>query len=143
MPDVSIPLEPGEVAKITRTGPYVFAERMQFLSVDQAKLTGPVWHGPADTIQRTVAAFYQIEPEVMRSDARDRESSWPRQRAMWLVRTLTYKSLPTIGHLFGDRDHTTVIHAIKAVDKRMAEDPLERAQMKQLLASLEHLRRPE
>jgi chromosomal replication initiation ATPase DnaA len=139
---LSIPLEPGEVAKITRTGPYIFAERMQFLSLAQARITKPNWTGPVETIQRAVAGFYGIAVEHMRSPWRHRSVAWPRQRAMWLARTLLGKHWVDLGRLFGDRDHSTIIHAIRAVDRRMANDPLERAQMKQLLASLEHLRRP-
>lgn len=96
---------------------------------------------PVEHIQRRVAARYRIEPHLMRSADRHRDLAWPRQRAMWLAKTLLDKPLTDIGRLFGDRDHSTVFHAIKAVDKRMAKDPLERAEMKQLLASLEHLRR--
>lgn len=141
MPSLALALEPGEVAKITRTGPYIFAERMRFLTLEEAKVVRPDWHGPVDTIQKSVAAFYRIALGHMRSPWRDRTVAWPRQRAMWLCTKLTEKSLVSIGKQFGDRHHTTVMHAVREVDRRMAEDPLERAQMKHLLASLEHLRR--
>jgi hypothetical protein len=137
---VSIPLAPGEVAKITRTGPYVFAERMQFLSPDEARAIGPTWLGRVERIQRTVAGFYGLKYADMRSPDRHRKFAWPRQRAMWLAKKLLNKPWTDLGRLFGHRDHSTVIHAIREVDKRMAKDALERAQMKRLLADLEHLR---
>jgi chromosomal replication initiator protein len=47
----------------------------------------------------------------------------PRQVAMYLAKHLTQRSLPEIGRKFGNRDHTTVIHAVERVTKLMAEDP--------------------
>ena len=73
-------------------------------------------------IQHTVASYYGIEPGAMKSAQRGFEVSRPRQVAMYLSSVLTPKSLPEIGRRFGGRDHTTVIHAIKAVKARMASD---------------------
>ena len=62
------------------------------------------------------------------SPRRARVVARPRQVAMWLAKTLTSKSLPDIGRRFGGRDHTTVIHACKTIEKlketdsQMAED---------------------
>lgn len=140
MPSLALALEPGEVAKITRLGPYTVAERMQFLSLDEARAIGSNWIPPVERIQNFVASFYDIDPAHMRSEWRNRSVAWPRQRAMWLARNLLNKHWTDLGRLFA-RDHSTVIVGVRAVDRRMAKDPLERAEMGHLLASLEHLRR--
>lgn len=73
-------------------------------------------------IQATVAAYYRIPVRHMTSDRKDWEYSHPRQVAMYLAAELTPKSFPDIGRRFGGRDHTTVIHACKAVQRRMCAD---------------------
>jgi hypothetical protein len=74
-------------------------------------------------IQATVAAYYQIPVRCMTADSRGGfDVSHPRQLAMYLCAQLTPKSTPHIGRLFGNRDHTTVMHAIRAVKRRMDED---------------------
>ena len=83
-------------------------------------------------IQALVAAYYRIPVREMTSDRRHREVAYPRQVAMYLSYELTPKSLPEIGRRFGNRDHTTVIHAIKAVQKRMLEDSEIEADVKAL-----------
>lgn len=141
MASIALHLEPGEVAAIKRIGAYTVAERMQFLSLEEARIIGNNWVGPVDRIQKAVAAFYGISSEHMRSPWKHRTVAWPRQRAMWLARNLLNKHWTDLGRLFG-RDHSTIIVGVRAVDRRMAEDPIERGEMGQLLASLEHLRRP-
>lgn len=74
-------------------------------------------------IQATVASYYGLHKSTMVSQRRAQDISHPRQIAMFLATELTPKSLPTIGRYFGGRDHTTVIHAIRAVAKRVANDP--------------------
>ncbi len=71
------------------------------------------------TIQRTVAQAYGIPPRMMKHHDRRRNVSWPRQVAMYLVRDITGKSLPCIGRMFGGRDHTTILHGIESVKRRM------------------------
>jgi hypothetical protein len=73
-------------------------------------------------IQATVAAYYRIDVRYMKSAQRGFDVSHPRQVAMYLAAELTEKSLPSIGRCF-NRDHTTVIYAIRAVRARMAADP--------------------
>jgi chromosomal replication initiator protein len=73
-------------------------------------------------IQATVAAYYNIPLAEMYSPHRNKEFAHPRQIAMYLSREMTPRSLPEIGRRFGKRDHTTVIHAIRAVKNRIAED---------------------
>jgi chromosomal replication initiation ATPase DnaA len=75
-------------------------------------------------IQIEVAQFYGLHPDHMISSERTRRVAHPRQAAMYLCRALTKASLPDIGNRFGGRDHTTVIHALKAVEKRADADPL-------------------
>lgn len=76
-----------------------------------------------DEIQKKIAEFYNIKMADMHSARRSRDIARPRQIAMYLSKKLTSKSLPEIGRSFGGRDHTTVIHAVKAVDKLQAADP--------------------
>lgn len=92
--------------------------------------------GVAD-IQRAVAKHYKIAPIDMVSSRRSREVAWPRQTAMYLAAKLTPQSLPAIGRRFGNRDHTTVIHAIKAVEHRIATDPETARAVRHLTAVLE------
>ena len=73
-------------------------------------------------IQAAVARHYGLRVSDMKSSRRARSEARPRQVAMYLARQHSPRSLPEIGRLFGDRDHTTVIHAIRVVTKRRAED---------------------
>ena len=91
---------------------------------------------PVARIQRVVAAFYEIDVSEMRSARRGREVAWPRQIAMVLAKELTPKSLPEIGRLFGGRDHTTVLYALKAVAKRAGADPDTAQDLRELRARL-------
>jgi chromosomal replication initiator protein len=76
-----------------------------------------------DEIQTRVADHYCIRKAEMVSARRAREVARPRQVAMYLSKQLTPKSLPDIGRRFGGRDHTTVIHAVKQIEKLRASDP--------------------
>ena len=69
-------------------------------------------------IKAAVAEEYGVSVLDIESDRRARECAWPRQTAMWLCRQATARSMPDIGRFFGGRDHTTVIFAIRAVEKR-------------------------
>jgi chromosomal replication initiation ATPase DnaA len=75
------------------------------------------------TIKDSVAARYRVSRLEMISHRRSRYVARPRQIAMYLSRQLTLCSLPQIGREFGGRDHTTVIHAIRQIEKLRAEDP--------------------
>lgn len=91
---------------------------------------------PISRIQTIVALSYDLNPALMTSPARDRFAAWPRQIAMYLTRQLTDHSLPSIGRYFGNRDHSTVLYACRAVEKRMAADPLCRADVETLREAL-------
>jgi len=95
-----------------------------------------VSHRPTTQIQELVSVSYGLHPKHMVSHERLRHIVWPRQIAMYLTRELTRRSLPAIGAAFGGRDHTTVIHAIRVVERRMEEDSLVRADIKALRKAL-------
>ncbi len=68
-----------------------------------------------ENIQKTVADFYKIKIADMYSKKRPVSIARPRQIAMYLAKEMTQKSLPEIGELFGGRDHTTVLHAVRKI----------------------------
>ena len=74
-----------------------------------------------EEIQRKVAERYNIRVSEMTSKRRERSVARPRQIAMFLAKHLTTKSLPDIGRAF-DRDHTTVIHAVKTIEDLRQKD---------------------
>ena len=73
-------------------------------------------------IKRAVAAEFDLTLVEIESDRRSRAVVRPRQLAMWLASKLTSASTPEIGRAFGGRDHTTVLHALKATEARIAVD---------------------
>jgi chromosomal replication initiator protein len=74
-------------------------------------------------IQTRTADAFGISVDSLVSSSRAGELVWPRQVAMYLARELTSQSLPAIGHAFGGRNHTTVLHACKRTAQRIASDP--------------------
>ena len=75
-----------------------------------------------DNIQKTVADYYRIKLVDMLSKKRTRNLTRPRQIAMALSREMTNMSLPEIGLAFGGKDHSTIIHACKAVELLRSKD---------------------
>ncbi len=75
-----------------------------------------------DSIQTVVCKFFKISKNEMLSPRRSRYLVRPRQTAIYLSKILTSKSLPEIGRAFSNRDHTTVIHSVKTIDKLRKED---------------------
>ena len=75
-----------------------------------------------ENIQKIVASFFQISLHDMLSERRSRSLARPRQIAMYLSKQYTTKSLPEIGRKFCDRDHTTVIHAVKKINQLNKND---------------------
>jgi chromosomal replication initiator protein len=90
-----------------------------------------------DEIQTQVAEHYRIRKAEMTSARRAREVARPRQVAMYLSKQLTPKSLPDIGRRFGGRDHTTVIHAVRQIEKLRAADAELDADIRLLMRQLE------
>jgi chromosomal replication initiator protein len=87
-------------------------------------------------IKAVVSAQYGITADELISPARGARVSLPRQLAMYLARELTDESLPSIGRAFGGRDHTTVLHALRRAEQRIATDPSYRTNAHTLLALL-------
>ena len=75
-----------------------------------------------EEIQKRVSEYFNIRQSDMLSSRRSRVVARPRQIAMYLSKICTSKSLPEIGKLFGGRDHTTVIHAVKKVESLYKTD---------------------
>ena len=75
-----------------------------------------------DKIQNTVSNYFNISLNDMLSQRRSRPLARPRQIAMFLAKKLTTRSLPEIGRRFANRDHTTVIHAVKTITKLSEKD---------------------
>ena len=76
-----------------------------------------------EEIQKRVSDYYNIRVAEMSSARRAQMVARPRQVAMYLAKQLTSRSLPEIGRKFGNRDHTTVMHAIKKIDQLSKADP--------------------
>src|SRR5690606_26197153 len=84
------------------------------LSVSNGQIT-------VENIQKTVADFYKIKVADMYSKRRPANIALPRPVAMYLAKELTQNSLPEIGDLFGGRDHTTVLHAVRKIPDARAK----------------------
>jgi chromosomal replication initiator protein len=87
-----------------------------------------------EDIQKAVVEHYAIRMADMSSARRSRSVARPRQVAMYLAKQLTPRSLPEIGKRFGGRDHTTVMHAVRQIERLGQEDA-------QIAADLEALKR--
>ena len=77
-----------------------------------------------DKIQNVTSNFFSIDLQEMLSQRRSRPLARPRQIAMYLAKKLTTRSLPEIGRKFANRDHTTVIHAVKTIEKLSQDNSL-------------------
>ena len=86
------------------------------LNLSENKLT-------IDLIQSVVCKFFKISKNEMLSSRRSRYLVRPRQTAIYLTKILTSKSLPEIGREFSNRDHTTIIHSVKTIEKLKKDDP--------------------
>jgi hypothetical protein len=87
-------------------------------------------------IQTEVAAHFGVTRLDLISARRNRNLAQARQAAMWIARHTTTHSLPAIGRYFGNRDHTTVIHAIECVDRRRTADEGIEATLQALMEKL-------
>ncbi|MBI5492342.1 MAG: chromosomal replication initiator protein DnaA [Deltaproteobacteria bacterium] len=87
-----------------------------------------------EEVQKAVAAHFNIKFAEMRSKRRHRTVALPRQIAMYLARANGKFSFPEIGSAFGGKDHSTVIHAVKKIEKDLKEDP----EVKQAVKALRH-----
>lgn len=73
-------------------------------------------------IQEIVCKYFNITPKDLQSAQRSNDITFPRQVGMYLCRSLTNESFPKIGDMFGKRDHTTVMHACKKIEKDIKEN---------------------
>jgi chromosomal replication initiator protein len=76
-----------------------------------------------EDIQKRVASHYNVSRADLLSSRRTAAVVMPRQIAMFLAKSLTLRSLPEIGKRFGGRDHTTVLHAVRKIDKLSTTNP--------------------
>ncbi|MCD8005297.1 MAG: chromosomal replication initiator protein DnaA [Oscillospiraceae bacterium] len=76
----------------------------------------------SDLIIQEVCKFYTVEEAALRGKSRVKNTTVARQVAMYLIRNMTNMSLTEIGRLFDNRDHTTALHAINMIEKRMKDD---------------------
>ena len=85
-----------------------------------------------EEIQQKVAKFYYVKVSDLKAKKRTKELVLPRQVAMFLTRRLTELSFPDIGRAFGGRDHTTVMHACRQVEKLHDQEGALKANVDQL-----------
>jgi len=97
------------------------------LSEEKRKVT-------VEEIQKRIASYYNIRFQDMRSKKRTRNIALPRQIAMHACKQLTSMSLPGIGEQFGGRDHTTVLHAVRKIDRLMCDSNEFKEEIERLLS---------
>ena len=89
-----------------------------------------------EDILRIVSRHYAVSKSDILSQRRHRSVVWPRQIGMYLAKQLTSRSLPEIGRRFGDRDHTTVLHAIRKIDRELEGNTRLRDELEELKKQL-------
>ena len=107
---------------VTRlTGEPVTADGAEFIVRDLMSTSEPK-RIKIDDILRTISKHFGVNRSDLLSSRRNRSIVRPRQIGMYLAKNLTSRSLPEIGRRFGNRDHTTVLHAIRKVEQLMSDD---------------------
>ena len=130
-------LEGGLKTLVARAG-----ERLSQLSLDEASsflrphLKGAERRVTVDEIQKAACEHFRLKQADLLGERRTRAVARPRQVAMYLAKTLTTRSYPDIGRRFGNRDHTTVLHAVRQIEKLKAEDPALAADVETLTRKL-------
>jgi len=76
-----------------------------------------------ENIQKTICDYFNLKIGDLKAKRRTQNIALPRQVAMYLCRKYTETSFPAIGDKFGGRDHSTVIHASKTIERKIKEDP--------------------
>jgi chromosomal replication initiator protein len=89
-----------------------------------------------EDILRIVSRHYSVSKSDILSQRRHRSVVWPRQIGMYLAKQMTSRSLPEIGRRFGDRDHTTVLHAIRKIDRELEANTRLRDELEELKKQL-------
>jgi chromosomal replication initiator protein len=109
------------LAHATLTGQPVTIERAEHAISDLIRTRDPK-RVKIEDIQKLVATRYNVSRADILSERRTAAVVKPRQIAMFLAKALTPRSLPEIGRRFGGRDHTTVLHAVRKIEKAIVED---------------------
>lgn len=73
-------------------------------------------------VQRVVACWFDVTVDDLKSQCRKRQFAWPRQVAQYLCREMTRQSYPEIARKFGDRDHTSILFAVRKVAQVLTQD---------------------
>jgi chromosomal replication initiator protein len=126
---------------LTRLGAFASLTRST-ITVDLAKevlrhtLKGAQKEITVESIQKTICDYYNIKLGDLKAKRRTKNIAFPRQVAMYLCRKYTETSFPGIGDKFGGRDHSTVIHASKTIEKKIKEDPYMQTTIEKLERSL-------
>ena len=113
---------------LTRLGAFASLTHSN-ITVDLAKevlkntLKGAQREITIEGIQKTICDYYNIKLGDLKAKRRTKNIAIPRQVAMYLCRKYTETSFPVIGDKFGGRDHSTVIHASKTIEKKIKQDP--------------------
>jgi chromosomal replication initiator protein len=113
---------------LTRLGAFASLTR-SIITTDLAKevlrntLRGAQREITVESIQKTICDYYNIKIVDLKAKRRTKNIALPRQVAMYLCRKYTETSFPGIGDKFGGRDHSTVIHASKTIEKKIKQDP--------------------
>ena len=89
-----------------------------------------------ESLQETVATYFDLPSDVLRARTRKKEIVVPRQIAMFLCKQLTDSSLKTIGLHFGGRDHSTVIHAYQTIQEKVEQNDQLRHDVEAILTRL-------
>jgi chromosomal replication initiator protein len=91
-----------------------------------------------EDILRIISRHFGVSKHDLLSQRRHRSVVWPRQIGMYLAKQLTARSLPEIGRRFGNRDHTTVLHAIRKIEGQITDNPRLRDELEELKKLLNH-----
>ena len=91
-----------------------------------------------EDILRIISRHFGVSKGDLLSQRRHRSVVWPRQIGMYLAKQLTARSLPEIGRRFGNRDHTTVLHAIRKIEGELAGNPRLKEELEELKRLLSH-----
>ncbi len=89
-----------------------------------------------EKIQKNIADHFQIKISELKSTKRQKNIVLPRQISMYICRNLTNLSYPEIGSKFGGKDHSTIIHAVKKIERLMAEDIQMKTMIEKLIENL-------
>lgn len=126
---------------LTRLGAFASLTKTP-ITIDLAKevlqntLKGAHKEVTIENIQKTICDYFNITMGDLKAKRRTKNIALPRQVAMYLCRKYTSTSFPAIGYKFGGKDHSTVIHASKTIEKKMKEDPYMQATVEKLEKNL-------